>query len=43
MKLSLQVNFLAFAIPCIIAAMAIWFIQDNFSNLTANRQEKKLI
>jgi AAHS family benzoate transporter-like MFS transporter len=26
MKLSLQVNFLAFAIPCIIAAMAIRFI-----------------
>ncbi|WP_144529126.1 aromatic acid/H+ symport family MFS transporter [Peribacillus simplex] len=43
MKLSLQVNFLAFAIPCIIAAAAIWFIQDNFSNLTAIRQEKKLI
>ena len=43
MKLSLQVNFLAFAIPCIIAAAAIWFIQDNFSNMTANRQEKKLI
>ncbi|MGW8427877.1 MFS transporter [Peribacillus simplex] len=43
MKLSLQVNFLAFAIPCIIAAAAIWFIQDNFSNLTPIRQEKKLI
>ncbi len=43
MRLSLQVNFLAFAIPCIIAAAAIWFIQDNFSNMTAIRQEKKLI
>ncbi|MGE7760370.1 hypothetical protein [Peribacillus sp. NPDC097895] len=41
-KLSLQGNFLAFAIPCIITAV-IWFIQDNFSNMTAIRQEEKLI
>ncbi|MGE7120639.1 hypothetical protein ACQKIC_10520 [Peribacillus sp. NPDC046944] len=40
MKLSLQVNFLAFAIPCIIAAIAIWFIQEKFSNAALSSVKK---
>ncbi|WMX58120.1 MFS transporter [Peribacillus sp. R9-11] len=43
MKLSLQVNFLAFAIPCIIAAVAIWFIQEKSSNMAVSSKEKKLV
>lgn len=43
MKLSLQVNFLAFAIPCIIAAIAIWFIQEKFSNVRLSSSFKKVV
>ena len=32
-QLSLQMNFLAFAIPCILAGIAIWFIQEKYSQV----------
>ncbi|QGQ45347.1 MFS transporter [Metabacillus sediminilitoris] len=30
-QFSLQVNFLAFAIPCLVAVIAIWFVQEKYS------------
>ncbi|WP_042350771.1 MFS transporter [Bacillus massiliigorillae] len=38
-QLSLQINFIAFAIPCIIAGLAIWFVQDKFSQLTIEKNQ----
>ena len=43
MKLSLQVNFLAFAIPCIMAAVAIWFIQEKYNNAALSNLVKKVV
>ena len=35
-QLTLQMNFLAFAIPSILAAIAIWFIQERYSAIGKN-------
>ena len=32
-QLTLQMNFLAFAIPSILAGIAIWFVQEKYSSL----------
>lgn len=39
MNLSLQVNFLVFAIPGLLAALAIVFVQDNYGNLNVDNKK----
>jgi MFS transporter, AAHS family, benzoate transport protein len=41
-QLSLQMNFLAFAIPSILAGVAIWFVQEKYSSIGQTRSYSKV-
>lgn len=39
--LSLQTNFMIFAIPCIIAAIAIWFVQEKYGQVYQEEEQER--
>ena len=42
-QLTLQMNFLAFAIPSILAGIAIWFVQEKYSPLSEKKSYSQLV